>query len=232
LTILREKRDRADFCFGTVWQECCDLAEVAQVKLVPPRQANRQRHRANMPATSTEEYYRRAVFVPFLDALLTELNSRFESHSATVFRLSCLIPQFVHKYTYADLQPVVAFYGEFVESESLVQGEVEIWKQKWASVPPAERPSNALEALAECSKQFYPNVHTLLHIAATVPVTTATAERTFSTLKRIKTFLRTTMTTERLTGLALMNIHRNTEVDIDKVIDHFARKTRRLDFVL
>ena len=38
-------------------------------------------------------------------------------------------------------------------------------------------------------------------IAATLPVTTMTAERTFSIMKRIETYLRSTITTDRLTGL-------------------------------
>jgi hypothetical protein len=114
-----------------------------------------------VPASSPEEYYRRGVFLPFIDMLLTELDSRFLSHSSTVFRLGCLIPQFVHKYTYTDVQPVVKFYGDFVADETFVQGEVEVWQQKWASVPHTERPQNALEALAMCNKQFFPNIYTI-----------------------------------------------------------------------
>jgi len=38
---------------------------------------------------------------------------------------------------------------------------------------------------------------------------------------------------ERLTGLALLNVHRDISVSVDNVIDRFAKsQTRRLDFVL
>ena len=69
---------------------------------------------------------------------------------------------------------------------------------------------------------------------ATLPVTTATAERSFSTLRRLKTYLRTTMTGERLNGLALMTIHRDisTKIDPQDVISRLAKKSRRLDFVI
>ena len=40
-----------------------------------------------------------------------------------------------------------------------------------------------------------------------LPVTSCEAERSFSALRRIKNYLRSTMTEERLTGLALLNIH-------------------------
>ena len=90
-----------------------------------------------------------------------------------------------------------------------------------------------MDALKECSS-MYPNIQKLLKIFATLPVTTATAERSFSTLRRLKTYLRTTMTGERLNGLALMTIHRDisTKIDPQDVISRLAKKSRRLDFVI
>ena len=66
---------------------------------------------------------------------------------------------------------------------------------------------------------------------ATLPVTTA--ERSFSSLRRLKTYLRTTMNEERLNGLALMAIHREIPVNSEKVIEEFVtRKARRLNLIL
>nr|CAI5856055.1 unnamed protein product [Callosobruchus analis] len=56
---------------------------------------------------------------------------------------------------------------------------------------------------------FYPAVRKALIILSTIPCTTATVERSFSTLRRVKTWLRSTMGEERLTGLCLMSVHRN-----------------------
>ena len=49
---------------------------------------------------------------------------------------------------------------------------------------------------------------TLLKIIITTPMTTAEAERGFSTLKRVKTFLRNTMTQERLNALAMLSMEK------------------------
>nr|CAH7753974.1 unnamed protein product [Callosobruchus chinensis] len=46
----------------------------------------------------------------------------------------------------------------------------------------------------------------LLDISCTTPISTAESERCFSTLKRIKTFLRSTMTEDRLNALAVLSI--------------------------
>ena len=76
----------------------------------------------------------------------------------------------------------------------------------------------------------------LLNILITTPMATAEAERCFSTLKRIKTFLRCTMTNERLTALGMLSIE-NAMIQGDKkfnddVVFHFARsKNRRMEFI-
>ena len=54
-----------------------------------------------------------------------------------------------------------------------------------------------------------------------MPVSTASAERSFSTMRRLKTYLRSTMTDKRLTGPALMNIHTDLEIDSEEVLKQF-----------
>ena len=49
-----------------------------------PRRCGRQTQRSNVEATTAEEYWRRTVFVPYLDHLLAELSDRF----STMARLS------------------------------------------------------------------------------------------------------------------------------------------------
>ena len=76
----------------------------------------------------------------------------------------------------------------------------------------------------------------LLKLVLTIPMTSAEAERCFSTLKRIKTFLRNSMTEERLSALAMISIERNLIMDIpdfnQRVIDKFASmKNRRANFL-
>jgi len=60
------------------------------------------------------------------------------------------------------------------------------------------------------------------------------AERSFSTLKKLKVWLRNRMSEERLVGLALLNVH-NIDIEItpDEVIDQFVKsKNRKLDLIL
>ena len=58
-------------------------------------------------------------------------------------------------------------------------------------------------------------VDKLLKLYLTFPITTSTAERSFSSLCRIKTFLRNTMTSCRLNNLFLMYVHQDLTDSID-----------------
>jgi hypothetical protein len=77
----------------------------------------------------------------------------------------------------------------------------------------------------------------MLVILATLPVSTAEAERTFSKVERTLTALRATMTEEKLDSLILLQAHRDIIPDNDSIIDHFSNSkltdgSRRLDLKL
>ena len=78
-----------------------------------------------------------------------------------------------------------------------------------------------------CDAGIFPNIHSLLRIARTIPVTSADDERANSTLKLVKGYLRTPMTTERLSGLALMNIQHKKPVDCDALVQKFEEQQPR-----
>ena len=64
-------------------------------------------------------------------------------------------------------------------------------------------------------------------------MTTVTAEKTFSTLRRLKNYLRTTMTQKRLNHVVLLHIHKqHTDViDLDDVMRQFIGvNTHRLEY--
>ncbi|GJV22738.1 zinc finger MYM-type protein 1-like protein [Tanacetum coccineum] len=68
-----------------------------------------------------------------------------------------------------------------------------------------------------------------LRVLLTIPVTVASAERSFSKLKLLKSYLRSTMSQERLNGLALIAIENRLleSVDYEDLINNFASKNAR-----
>jgi hypothetical protein len=75
----------------------------------------------------------------------------------------------------------------------------------------------------------YPNVLVAYRILFTIPVTVASAERSFSKLKLLKNYLRSSMSQERLNGLATLCIEKNMldQIDVDTIIDDFASRNAR-----
>ena len=81
-----------------------------------------------------------------------------------------------------------------------------------------------IQTLVETFDQANSNSILALITLLTYPVSTCTAERSFSDMKRLPTPLRRTMTDERLSCLAILHIHKNKDViDVDSIITEFAR---------
>ena len=83
------------------------------------------------------------------------------------------------------------------------------------------------------TEDVYPNLYKLLQIAFTIPVSLATCERSFSSMRRIKNWLRTTMRQERFSNLSILNIERDitNNLDTKTIINQFSAKNRRLALI-
>jgi len=82
--------------------------------------------------------------------------------------------------SYADIPPAVDKYSTFVSSSMEMECEFVLWKVQWTERKElASQISTAAAALKHCSPVTLPNIRALLVILATLPVTTAEAERIF-----------------------------------------------------
>jgi len=97
----------------------------------------------------------------------------------------------------------------------------------------SDTPMTAMEIFEFVTKaDCYPNVSIAYRILFTMPVTVASAERSFSKLKLLKNYLRSTMSQERLNGLATLCIEKRflDEIDINTIINEFASRNVRKKF--
>ena len=83
-----------------------------------------------------------------------------------------------------------------------------------------------------------PEVVKLLKMNAILSVTSASVERSFSCLKRVKTYLRNTMSQGRLSSFAAYSIHKDILLEKEdpstlheEVVKRFVEKPRRLAFL-
>ncbi|XP_076289839.1 uncharacterized protein LOC143213670 [Lasioglossum baleicum] len=87
-----------------------------------------------------------------------------------------------------------------------------------------------LEKIYELSlENVYPNIITALRIFLCMPVTTATCERSFSKLKLIKSYLRSSLAQEHLANMSILSIEKEiaTRLNYDEIINLFAEAKSR-----
>ncbi|KAE9537023.1 hypothetical protein AGLY_006830 [Aphis glycines] len=179
--------------------------------------------------------------------LNTDLESRLAEASLSVYDLDVVLPNIIEKKDIFNdktkienkILNVVNQFGDVVSNylnishdifEKRITVELTLWHEYWLNEK--QLPVTHIDALKRCNYDCFPEINILLNILVTLPATTASAERNFSSLRRIKTWMRTRISEDRLNGLALLHAHRDITINSEDVIDVFAKSNRRLDFVI
>lgn len=231
--ILEQMRENAQTDFAQHFSLAKEFANEMGEEISLPRIVGRQSHRANYAAQTPEDYYRFSVYIPFIEHFISQLDDRFLKHKNILIKIENMLPCKITSLNNDELAKTISIimsqWPDIVNiPENVFKSEVLLWQLKWASAD--EKPKYFIDALNYCNEQLFPNVFKILKVCATIPVTTASAERSFSTLKRIKTYLRNTMGENRLNGLTALSIHREIKVNIEEIIDRFeSAKKRRID---
>ncbi|XP_027836207.2 uncharacterized protein LOC114118962 [Aphis gossypii] len=181
----------------------------------------------------TLEYYK------VLDNMMAQMKWRFEKSSnvANDFQflsghsLSVTPVETLKKYA-ADL---VIKYNEDIDPEII--NEIEFFKYQAKVILPELQNATALNILNAIKKyeldSTCPHLMIAYRLFLTMPVTVASGERSFSKLKLTKTYLRSTMSQERLTNSAILSIENEItkNIDFEDVIEDFAsKKSRKIKF--
>ena len=210
--------------YDDIYQKAVDIVAPAEVCM--PRIAKHQTMRNNTPAGTPKLYYLRNLYYPFLDNIISQLEQRFSDHAKTVMQLSSLLPANIATVDFRDIEPAVILYLPLLQMPLMtVKTEFPLWQslcQKHSEIVIWKR------AYELCQKDVFPAIKKLLSVLATLPVSSATAERSFSALRLIKSDLRTTMTQSRLNGLCLMYMHNDISVNTDVIVQKFAGTSRKL----
>lgn len=82
-------------------------------------------------------------------------------------------------------------------------------------------------------RSMLPEVDKLLRLYYTIPITSATAERTFFTIRRLKSYLHSTMSQKRLNNLIILHAykHLTEQIDLQAIaVDFINRNNRRINY--
>jgi len=78
-----------------------------------------------------------------------------------------------------------------------------------------DTPERLLHTLHATNRDWYPSIYSIISILLTTLVSSATIQRSYSAMRRVKFYLMSTMGDERLSNLSLMHILRHVQVDLD-----------------
>ena len=127
--------------------------------------------------------------------------------------------------SFLSLHSVCKIYKEDLPNSASLESELQLWQSKWRAEHNLASTLNTPEkALVHADKDFYPNIHTLLSIMATLPVTSCECERSISMLRIVKSQLRSSMGQNRLNNLALLYYHYDIEIIPKEVVEEFAQR--------
>lgn len=176
--------------------------------------------------------FKRDVYYVILDAIIGDLTQRFNSIEtlndlfSILWNSSKLSDCEIEKQS---LKLIANYPTDF--SEDLVDELKNLKTVYSANLGKEDLPPLALiNALQEYQlEELFPNLIIGLRIFLTIPATVASAERSFSTLKRVKSVLRSTMCQDRLSSLGVMAVEQDLvrKCNIDSVINDFVRKKAR-----
>ena len=176
----------------------------------------------------TSEFYKVNLYYPVLDTLLFELKRRFTDKNKNIMRaLQACNPT---SSTFLDPQHLEPLISTYCLDMDLVKIESPVAKRTLANKDVQEI-SDVVMELAPL-KAAFPVLVRVLQIAMTISVTSAQCERCFSTLKCIKTYLRLSMSEQRLTDLAVLSIERDISDSLNLDDVAFAQKHKNARIVL
>lgn len=186
--------------------------------------------------TNSEKHFKVTVFYATWDTVISQLSTRFEAMKEINNLFSLLSPKILLEATDVEILNKVNALVEEYEEDLTVDLHFQINSFRKALKSDIEK-KTSIRQLADLLflqnssiASSFPDLCTLFLIFLTLPVTVASAERSFSKLKIIKNYLRSTMSQQRLSGLSILSIEnqRARNLDLKEIVKIFASmKARR-----
>ena len=142
---------------------------------------------------------------------MTQLNVRFDSSSVVVYGGLVKVPVKMLSWHLKNIDwrqkfRPLEFYRSYFPCYKVLEAELNLWEACWL-IDISCHPGNVSSTLKSIDFTSFSNIKVYLRILGTLPVITCICERSFSSMRRLKTYTRSTMISESLNGIALMHVH-------------------------
>lgn len=172
----------------------------------------------------------RARYFEILDSTTEELIRRFTESDDVLNALCAFDPRSACLLSVELLREIANKYASLLQlNMDLLEAQILVARNMFLNA----RPSTTLQMYEQLQSMqgAFPDLLVLFKVALTVPVASASAERSFSAMRRIKNHLRSSMSASRTSDLSLVAVERELSDSILKdptsVVDAFAAMGKR-----
>jgi len=231
LTVETLERIRTDECFDLFWckvlkrQQCHDISEP---EIKTPRRYEFGESSGDFHETA-KSYYQQQYF-EVLDFIVRFIKERFNQPGyATYTRLRDLLKAATGISYESDLQYVTNFYGTDLNKYTL-DTQLQMLATLYANKDkPVKEIVDQLRSMSCAEQTHFSELVNVVKLILIMPATSAVSERSASALRRIKTYLRTSMTQLRMNNLMVLHVHKENldKLSLVEVAKDFVSQSKR-----
>ena len=186
---------------------------------------------------SVEQFYRNQLN-EVIDWMTTKINDRFDQKTLNLLiSIEELVINAANGATFDLDSQLLKFLEGDVQVVEL-QKELNILSKYVAEVDPQLKEVTSIATVMDIIKKgkllkVFSELHILLRLYLTIPLSNATAERSFSALRRVKTYLRSRLTQEHLNHYLILHCHKELtdSIDLTVIRNNFVKvNERRMKF--
>lgn len=226
--------------FETIWKDIVDFSDANDINLEPIRNVRKRklpkklegfvvapttevRDEEEFTGDTAAEFWKKTMYLKIMNAITSNFEDRFKNLP---------LAEAVDSFLQLDLDGAKEFIDNYQKvaeiNRSELEAEVKVFKGLLKS---KNMEVNLQNMRVELRAETTPNLYKLVQIAVCIPTSSAGCERSFSAMRRIKTWLRSTMCQDRFSHMALLNIENSVvkeNISNTKVLEIFMEKKRKM----
>lgn len=215
---------RSDLAFNKTWDESMELTKKNNIdspklprkRTIPLKLGGGQINSSDV--INVQDIYKINIYYVVLDIIIKEIQERFKENDLSV--LHAMKDVIVSEEPQNNSVKLVCDTYKLNVNDVTI--ELTMFNRMFNTKYSEFNITNKISYLLSGDKQVgFINLMKIIKIFLTIPTNTATCERAFSCLRRLKSYLRTSMGQERLSSLAVLQIQRSVSIDFERVIDEF-----------
>ncbi|XP_075569655.1 52 kDa repressor of the inhibitor of the protein kinase isoform X2 [Pelecanus crispus] len=222
---LNEVMDNIEVYHEFWFEEATNLATKLDVQIKLPGKFRRAQQGNLDSEVTSENYYKEILSIPTVEHIIQELKDIFSEQHLKALKCLSLVPSVMGQLKFNTSEEHHAdMYKNDLPNPDTLSAELHCWRIKWKHRgKDIELPATIYEALHLPDIKFFPNVYALLKVLCILPVMKVENEKYEIGRKRLKAYLKNTLTEQRSSNLALLNINFDIKHDLDLMVDTYIK---------